>query len=150
MIHRERWELRHDWLAYVQRIWKGLGRVELVSDDSPERLSFQARARRAFEERGIPARTVKTWVSVQTPEPGEGYAEQYPHTHSPSSGVTLVHYLQPGDVPAPLDIFDGDRVMETIYPEEGLTVFMPNSVLHGVRKNQGMQNRIQLIATALS
>ncbi len=149
MLDRERWEYRPEWLDYVKRVWEGKGRVELKHDDSPERLAFMEKSREAFLSRGIPARTVKTYVSCQVPNIGEGYDEQYPHTHHPAYAVTLVHYLQPGDKPAPLDIFDGDKIIETIYPEQGLTVFIPNSTLHGVRKNQGTENRIQLIATAL-
>lgn len=94
---------------------------------------------------------IKTWVSVQVPEDGDGYAHGYPHTHEPADGVTLVHYLDPGDVPAALEIFsaESDRVIEIIEPERGLTVFMANAVRHGVRKNRGTRDRVQLIATAL-
>jgi len=107
------------------------------------------RAIRSVERLAFPIDYVKTYLSVQKPETGDGYAEQYPHTHEPPNGLTLVHYLQPGDKPAPLDIFDGDEVIETIYPEPGLTVFIPNNVRHGARKNNGTTDRIQLIATAL-
>lgn len=92
---------------------------------------------------------VKTWVSVQLPEEGDGYASGYPHTHEPPHAWTLVHYLQPGDVPAPLDIFDAGQIVETIYPEPGLTVMFRNDVLHGARKNKGTTARVQLIATAI-
>lgn len=149
MLDRERWDFHPEWLEYIKRVWEGRGRVELKHDDSRERLAFMERSRTAFIARGIPARTVKTYVSVQCPEMGDGYAEQYPHTHHPAYATTLVHYLQPGDKPAPLDIFEGDQIIETIYPERGLTVFIPNNVLHGVRKNQGIERRIQFIATAL-
>lgn len=149
MIYREHWEFRQSWLDYVKSSWKGNGRVELVNDDSPERIEFRERAKSAFISIGFPARTVKTYLSVQKPESGDGYAEQYPHVHYPLDGLTLVHYMQPGDLPAPLDIFDGDNVIETIIPEPGLTVFIPHNVLHGARKNNGTIDRIQLIATAL-
>lgn len=149
MLDREYWEFRQDWLDYARRMWKGNGRVEKITDDSPERLSFQSRAKQAFESRGIPCETTKTWVNVQVPNDRDGHAEGYPHTHWPQTAFTLVHYLYPGDKPAPLDVFEGNEVIETIYPETGLTVFMPNSLLHGVRNNRGKENRIAMIATAL-
>lgn len=150
MLYRERWEFKPEWLEYVKRTWQGRGRVELVADETPERLAFHAKAKEAFLAQNIPTRMVKTYLSCQLPEKGDGYAEQYPHIHHPLSATTLVHYLQPGDIPAPLDIFEGDQVVETIVPEAGLTVFIPNSTMHGVRKNQGTMPRIQLIATALN
>ena len=149
MINREEWGFRQSWLDYVKSAWRGIGRVELVTDGSLERLEFKEMARESFERLGFPIDYIKTYLSVQQPEKGHGYAEQYPHTHEPSNGLTLVHYLQPGDKPAPLDIFDNSEVVETIYPTPGLTVFMPNDIMHGVRKNSGLENRIQLIATAL-
>lgn len=149
MIYREEWVFRQSWLDYVKSTWRGIGRVELVSDDSRERLEFMEAAKQSFTNLGFPINYVKTYLSVQQPEKGHGYAEQYPHTHEPKDGMTLVHYLQPGDKPAPLDIFNKGEVIETIYPKAGLTVFMPNDLMHGVRKNKGHENRIQLIATAL-
>lgn len=149
MLDREFWQFRPEWLDYVKSNWEGRGRVELKSDTSPARLSFMEKAREAFLARNIEARNVKTYISVQIPKEGDGYDEQYPHTHEPAYATTLVHYLQPGDKPAPLDIFEGNEVIETIYPERGLTVFIPNSTLHGVRKNNGTEPRIQFIATAL-
>ena len=149
----EYWDFNQDWLNYVKSSWQRIGRVELVNDDSKERIAFRERARLAFISQGIPVSFVKTYLSVQEPEEGEGYASQYPHIHYPLDATTLIHYLQPGDVPAPLDVFDGTEepgdVVETIYPEPGLTVFMPHTTWHGARKNNGTTNRIQLIATAL-
>jgi hypothetical protein len=149
MLHKEYWSFNQHWLDYVIRTWQGRGRVEQIKAETPESIEFRKRAFQSFFEQGVDFRYVKTYLSVQVPKQGEGYDEQYPHTHVPDYATTLVHYLQPGDVPAPLDVFDGDKVIETIYPEPGLTVFIPNSTLHGVRKNQGTTNRIQLIATAL-
>lgn len=149
MIYKENWEFRQDWLDYVESSWRGLGRVELVNSDNVARLDFLKKATESFYNLGFPIDYVKTYLSIQEPENGSGYAEQYPHTHEPKDGLTLVHYLQPGDKPAPLDIFEGGEVVETIYPEPGLTVFMPNNLMHGVKKNNGSTNRIQLIATAL-
>lgn len=149
MIHKEEWTYNQEWLDYVNETWSGAGRVQLVSDDSKARLSFQARAEKAFLSQGVSLKAVKTWISIQEPEEGEGYAAGFPHVHHPLAATTLVHYLDPGDIPAPLDIFNGETVVETIYPEQGLTVFMPNRVRHGVRKNSGKLNRVQMIATAL-
>lgn len=147
-IHKEYWEFKPEWVDYVKRKWKGLGRVEQVKDD-PEIYPFRDRARQAFEAQGITVNQIKTWVNCQVPKSGEGYDDGYPHIHYPLNGTTLVHYLYPGNKPAPLDIFIDNEVVETVYPEPGLTVFMPNDLCHGVRKNNGTDNRLCMIATAL-
>lgn len=149
-IHKEVWDCHPGWLDYVRQTWKpGLGRVQQQKDESPERLAFLNAARRSFEGLLFPVKQVKTWVSVQQPSQGEGYCDEYPHVHYPLDGLTLVHYLDPGDQPAPLHILDGDNVIEEIVPYVGLTVFMPNDVLHGVLHNLGTTDRVQMIATAL-
>jgi len=148
-ILREYWEFRPEWLEYVKDNWNGSGRVQKDKSESAEIMDFRRAATQAFNGRGIPTRFVKTFISLQIPKTGEGYDDLYPHTHAPADATTLIHYLQPGDKPAPLDIFEDGEVIETIYPEQGLTVFVPNHVLHGVRINQGTTPRIQLIATAL-
>lgn len=107
-------------------------------------------ARASFTESGLAVVRLRTWVNVQMPCPGEGYDAGYPHIHANTAGTTMVHYLDPGDVPAPLDIFDGEEVIETIYPEAGKTVYIPNGIKHGVRKNQGDLPRVAFIATAYS
>lgn len=151
MLDKEYWEFHPEWLEYVKRTWEGRGRVEQIKVQTEESRAFRTRARRAFTNRGIPCKHVKTYLSTQVPVEGEGYDEQYPHIHYPLNATTLIHYLQPGDVPAPLDVLESETgvVIETIYPEQGLTVFMPHKIWHGARKNHGTQNRIQLIATAL-
>lgn len=153
MVHREHWGFNPDWLEYVKRTWRthhdGNGRVQQIKVDTKESDEFKERAAQAFSGQGISFRTVKTYLSIQVPKEGEGYDIGYPHIHYPLTATTLVHYLQPGDLPAPLHIFDGDQVVEEIYPEQGMTVFMPNSLMHGVLKNNGTIDRIQLIATAL-
>lgn len=86
---------------------------------------------------------------MQQPDHSDGlYDKGYPHVHANESATTLVLYLDPGDKPAPLDIFDGDDVVETIYPEAGNIVFIRNGIKHGVRKNLGKRPRVALIATA--
>lgn len=147
-MDREHWESL-DLLAYVQRVWRGDGRVEHVTDDSPERLRFAERARAAFVARDFPVHRIRTWVNVQVPREGDGYDPGYPHSHADPTALTLVHYIDPGDIPAPLDVFDAQaQAIETIYPEANMTVFIPNGVVHGVRKNSGTRNRVAMIATA--
>lgn len=135
-------------LDYVLRVWKGTGRVERQDDDSPERARFIARAWQAFEEAGYPIARLRTWVNLQIPREGPGYDPGYPHVHQDERALTLVHYIDPGDAPAPLDILEGEQVVETVYPEANLTVFIPNGVWHAVRKNNGTRNRVAMIATA--
>lgn len=147
-IHREYWEPL-GLLEYVLGRWKGLGRVEQIDhDDSPEHLRFKDRAYQAFVETGFPIKRVRTWVNVQIPRDGPGYDPGYPHVHQNEAALTLVHYIDPGDVPAALDILDGDRVVEMVVPEANLTVFIPNGIWHAVRKNNGTRKRVAMIATA--
>lgn len=156
MLVTEHWEFRPEWLDWVRSVWvSDKGRVQQQypkgSPRQAERRAFADRATRAFLSRGIPVRWLKTWVSVQVPEIGNDWPHGYPHVHYPLNGTTLVHYLDPGDQPAPLVLFDdaGEHEVEEILPERGLTVLMPNARWHGVRKNHGTTDRVQLIATAL-
>ncbi len=149
MIHKEYWDFRPGWLDYVKKTWVEGGRVQQVKIDTDESEEFKARAAQAFAGQGLSFKHIKAYISIQVPKSGAGYDVGYPHVHYPLDATTLVHYLEPGDIPAPLDIFEDEEVIETIYPEQGLTVFMPNNLKHGVRLNQGTTNRIQLIATAL-
>ncbi len=135
-------------LAYVERVWKGAGRVEQVSDDTPERARFMDRAWRSFADQGFPIIRIRTWVNVQIPRDEPGYDPGYPHVHQHEQALTLVHYIDPGDKPAPLDILDGDTVLETIVPEANMTVFIPNGIWHAVHKNNGTRKRVAMIATA--
>lgn len=138
-------------LEYVKEFHKGQGRVERIVDEHPVRLAFQKRAEEEFTKRGIGYNYVKTYLSVQKPVEGPGYDVGYPHIHVPLTGTTLIHYLDPGDVPAPLHILDaedGNVIME-FFPEPGKTVFIRHDVWHGVLKNQGTKPRIQIIASAI-
>lgn len=147
MIRREVWEPL-DLLEYVLRVWRGDGRVERVDDRSDELERFKTRAWQSFRAAEFPIARIRTWVNVQIPREGEGYDPGYPHVHQNDTALTLIHYIDPGDKPAPLDIIEGQQVVETIYPEANLTVFVPNGVVHGVRKNNGTRNRVAMIATA--
>lgn len=156
MVVTEHWEYRPEWLEWVRAAWiPDMGRVQQQyprgSSHVAEREAFADRATRAFLSKEIPVRWLKTWVSVQLPEAGDGWPHGYPHVHYPLDGTTLVHYLDPGDRPAPLVLFDDEGLHEVdeIVPERGLTVFMSNALRHGVRKNHGTTDRVQLIATAL-
>tara|TARA_R110000822_G_scaffold77081_3_gene185099 strand:+ start:580 stop:1047 length:468 start_codon:yes stop_codon:yes gene_type:complete len=152
-IHREYWTFNPKWLEYVKNTWvpnlEGDGRVQQIKTETPESTEFKERARQAFEARGVQFKTVKTYLSIQIPKDGQGYDDGYPHIHYPLDAMTLVHYLQTGDKPAPLHIINTGTVIEEVIPEQGMTVFMPNNLEHGVLKNGGTQDRIQLIATAL-
>lgn len=136
----------------MKRTWQGHGRVELKTEDVWERLEFKARAEVGFISRGFHFRHIKTYVNVMLPEPHAPgfYAEGYPHTHEPPDALTLIHYLEPGDGSALLDLFDDQGCyIRSIAPARGLTVFLPNSQSHGVRRNTGTLTRYALIATAL-
>lgn len=146
---KEYWQFDPSWLEYVKSTWAGVGRVELVHDDSAERLAFLAKSAESFDKHGIKYSQIKTYLSVQQPSIGDGYDEGFPHIHHPLSGTSLIHYLQPGDKPAPLHIFDECEVVEEIYPEKGLSVLVPHHIYHGVLRNQGTIDRIQLIASAI-
>lgn len=148
MIHREYWDIHPEWADFVRDYWVEGGRVQQVKDD-PRVIPFKCRAKEAFDGLNISYSHIKTWVNCQVPKNGEGYDIGYPHQHYPLKGTTLVHYLYPGNVPAPLDIFEDGKVVETVYPEVGLTVFMPNSLWHGVRLNNGTDNRLCMIASAV-
>jgi hypothetical protein len=156
-ISKEYWEFNQSWLDYVKENWiLDYSRVQRDKTNSPIITEFIERATSAFQDRGIPTNFVKAYISIQEPKESallavkDGYDDLYPHVHGQSNATTLIHYLQPGDKPAPLDIFEDGEVIETIYPEKGLTVFVPNDVWHGVRLNKGTTNRIQMIATAIT
>lgn len=149
MLDREYWEFHPEWLEYVKRTWEGRGRVEQIKDDSPENAAFTKRAIEAFKERRIMVRKLKTYLSIQKPSDGKGYDVGYPHIHYPDTATSLIHYLQPGDKPSTLDVFENGHIVERITPEKALTVFMPHKIWHGVYKNHGFEDRILLIATTL-
>lgn len=151
MLDREYWDFHQEWLDYVNRTWEGRGRVEQIKAQTEESVAFRERAREAFESRCIPCGTVKTYLSIQIPAEGDGFESQYPHIHYPLDATTLIHYLQPGDKPAPLHVLESEdgALLEIIIPEPGLTVFMPHTTWHGALKNNGIEDRIQMIATAL-
>ena len=145
----EHWEPNPEWLDYVLEHWKGIGRVEQVKNYDPIITSFQKKAHETFSRLGYPVVQVKTYLSVQKPEDGEGYAEQYPHIHYPTDGMTLVHYLQASDKTVYLDFIENEQVIERLDPQPGMTVIFMNSEMHGAHKNTGTIDRVQLIATAL-
>ena len=151
MLDIEDWGYNPAWLEYVLDAHPRNGRVSRTDDDHPARLEFKERARQAFDEKEISYSYIKTYVSIQSPSEGGGYDPGYPHQHSPLSGTSLIHYLQPGDVPAPLHVLDDEKgsVIFEYFPERGMTVFMPHHLWHGVLKNHGKEDRIQIIASAI-
>lgn len=147
-VRREYWDFDPSWADLVCELWTGAGRVQQIKDDA--RIEpFRLRAKKAFKDQGIEFSSVKTYINCQVPKIETGYDDGYPHIHYPLDATTLVHYLDPGDDPAPLHILIDGRVVEVIFPERGLTVFMPNDLWHGVLKNNGTTNRLAMIATAL-
>ena len=150
MIDKETWEFNQDWLDFVNASWlPDTGRVQQIKEHNELTTAFMEKARESFKSKGLNHRIIKVWISIQEPNEGDGYEEGYPHIHYPLNGNTLVHYLDPGDKPAPLHILVDGEVVEEVYPESGLTVFMPNDLWHGVLKNNGTKNRVQMIATGL-
>lgn len=132
-------ELLNEWLAFAVRVWKpGIGTIQQC--DAPQ--SFRDWAWSQLGE----IKRLRTWTNIQHAEEGEGYATGYPHVHHNENGTTLVLYLDPGDKPADLHIFDGEDVVERITPEKGKWVTIPNGVWHGVLKNHGSK-RVAMIAT---
>ena len=112
-IHREFWEFNQSWLNYVNDTWiPDYSRVQKDKTNSPIITEFIERATKAFQGRGITTRLVKAYISIQEPKDSaafaiqDGYDDHYPHVHGQSDQTTLIHYLQPGDKPAPLDVFE--------------------------------------------
>lgn len=107
---------------------------------------FEAAAREGLKRQGFPVKTVTMWINTHQPKKEVGYEKGYPHAHNNNDGLVLIHYLVPGDVPAPLDVLNDDgSLAEQIFPEPGLTVYMPDHVKHGARINNGTTNRIAFI-----
>ncbi len=92
---------------------------------------------------------IRTWLNLQQPDLDKGkYDAGYPHVHHNEEGITLVIYLDPGDASAPLDVLTDDlEITETITPEVGKVVVIPNGIWHAVHKNRGQRDRVALIVT---
>lgn len=136
----KRWTLRH---------WTGPGIVQKEGRDDPERRLLVRAATEAFRRNGVRVGRVRTWLNIQKPDYSEGaYPDIYPHVHADTDGTTLVVYLDPGDVPAPLEILVDGEIVDTIYPESGRGVIIPNGVWHAVHKNRGTRDRVAAIVTA--
>ena len=133
---------------YILHTWRGEGRVEEVFDDSKERLAFVNRAKQSFGSNAFKVRRLRTWLNVMLPSDASGYDKGYPHVHNNTAAMTLVHYVDVGDKPPALDLFEGDDVVETITPQSNQTIYIPNGVKHGVHKNNGSLPRVAMISTA--
>lgn len=148
-VFTENWgEPPQSWLDYARDNWTGKDRLEKTTGRDPIRMEFVARATQAFAEHGIPVKRIRTWINVEVPQKGEGWSDGYPHTHKNADGVMLIHYIEPGDKPSPLGVVTDEGVTK-IYPEAGLTAFMPDGISHGAFKNNGTTNRVALMALAL-
>ena len=141
MIVREHWgPPPEEWIRYaVEKREDTGGILTRMTGKFP---SFEDRAREALKRQGFPVKALTSWINTHLPTTEVGYERGYPHTHKNNDGLVLIHYLLPGDKPAPLDVFEGDEIVETIYPEPGLTLYMPDGVKHGARKNNGTTNRV--------
>ena len=150
MVVTENWGIPpQSWIDYAKRTWTGKDRLEKIYDDASERLEFVELAHRAFEGQGFQVKSMRTWINIEVPVEGGGLSDGYPHTHKNSDGLMLIHFIEPGDKPAPLVIFDGGEIVQTVYPEAGLTAFVPDGVSHGAMRNNGTTDRIALMALAL-
>jgi hypothetical protein len=143
MLHREHWgPPPQSWIDYAvkNRVETG-GILTKMTGKFPE---FENVAKAALLRQGFPVKTLTSWINTHQPTAGVGYEKGYPHAHKNNDGLVLIHYLLPGDVPAPLDVFEreGGPIEESIYPEPGLTLYMPDGVWHGARKNNGTTNRV--------
>ena len=139
----EDWGFRPELLEYVKTHHRGTHRIHVTKEYHPERELFIQKAEEAFDRFGIERNGIVVNLSIQKPEEGEGYHRDYPHRHLP----TIIHYLDPSDVPTPLHIFEGDEIQEVV-PRPGMAVFVPDQVLHGVPRHKGTRDRIQIIAVA--
>ena len=108
--------------------------------------SLTALVTQAFDELGVSFVRLRTWLNLQPPETGSGYSPGYPHVHHDTSATTIVLYLSAD--PSPLDILEDGEVVETIKPELGDMVCIPNGVWHAVHRNLSNENRVAAIVTA--
>lgn len=113
-----------------------IGRVQEVKDDGPQRRLVAKLANKVLRDG-----RVRVWFNHQEPDPGDGYSFGYPHVHQDDTAVTLVLYLS--ENPSPLDVFGDDT--ETIYPNIGDIVVIPNGVWHAVHRTN--VPRTAIIAT---
>lgn len=147
----EHWDTPADeWARYVLEIWKpNIGRVQQMEGEHPTRLAFWACARSHLASHGFPTARVRTWCNVMHPDEQTGYDKGYPHVHHDTEAVTVVHYLDVGDKPPALDLFsdEGKTISETLVPQTGQAIYIPNGVWHGVHRNNGTRPRVALIAT---
>lgn len=105
--------------------------------------AFEDRAKEALRNVGFPVRNITAWINTHWPTREVGYESGYPHSHKNNDGLVLIHYLLAGDKPAPLDVFDGSGALEErIYPEPGLTLYMPDGVSHAAHRNNGTTPRV--------
>jgi len=81
------------------------------------------------------------WVTITPPtsEPGN-FEPGYPHDHLAHT-VALIHWLDPGDNPAPLIV--EDAIVEI--PWEHGTIVLDGMDTHAFMKNRGSRSRVALL-----
>ena len=144
MVYTEEWGENQGLLDYVKENHPREHRIHATTDDDPLVADFRKRAEETFDRLGVVRRGIVVCLSIQKPEEGDGYHQDYPHTHR----AVLIYYLDPSDVPTPLHIFDGEVVVEEVVPHAGLMAYVPDNVSHGVPRHKGSRERIQIIAAA--
>lgn len=144
MIYTEEWGENPELLEHIKRTHPGGHRLYQDLDNPPIQQEFKKRAEETFTRLGVEFRDVIVFLSSQAPEEGDGYHRDYPHTHR----AVLIYYLDVSDVPTPLHIFEGNKVIEELVPHNGLMAYVQDHVQHGVPKHKGTTNRIQIIAAA--
>jgi hypothetical protein len=145
MVEIEKWgDPPQHWLDFAKANVRDGARVKVCPiDDLPD---FKDRCLTGFEEHGWDVGEIIFYVNTMKPDTKTGFDDGYPHTHNNAGTLAIIHYIQPGDVPAPLEILENGEIVESIYPETGLSVYMPDDVMHGARRNNGTVDRIALIA----
>lgn len=143
MLGREKWgPPPESWVRYAtENAVDNGGILTKMTGKFPE---FEDVAKAALRRQGFPVKNITSWINTHRPTKEVGYEKGYPHAHKNNDGLVLIHYLLAGDVPAPLDVLDGEDgpIVESIYPDPGLTLYMPDGVWHGARKNNGTTNRV--------
>lgn len=134
----------------MSRAWvPNRGRVQEIPEEHPLKPLSLSVARQELEKSGVQAGRVRTWLNLQPPDPGDGYSKGYPHVHQNPAGTTLVLYLS--ENPSPLDILSGGpdtgTVLETLAPQAGDVIEIPNGIWHGAHRNQGPDDRVAMIVT---
>jgi hypothetical protein len=89
----------------VERWDRQSGIVQKIQEASPQNRLWRQEATRLLIQAGLAPKRVRTWWNIQAPDFSDGpYPDIYPHKHAIEPGATVILYLYPGDVPAPLEV----------------------------------------------